>query len=299
MSRTNIQRSYDNYFSGAARLGILLGALELPWPRVTPYVSAFPNELNAYQELSLDGAGTTLGLMTRGSGKDFAFRVARYMEDHGIDEERLRLFLVRARFFEHRSLFFKVEVGAKGPSEFSYYFRQRASLEVARAWLANAGVGEAGLAVVESCARELQKKSVHFLAACERSGGESIQKVYFSQPDDGHAWDRVRGAGRMVGLTEASWQPLEAGLNALIDKAPFFSIGFSKDQLCLGAKLDIPEVDSKAVKMLMTRNGCAQESCDRARLLLELFRKKRFDYLGLTLRPDASLTTKVYAYQSN
>jgi hypothetical protein len=291
--------NYDNLFHGAARLGILFGSLKLPWARITNYVSTFSEELNAYQEMSLDGTGTTLGLMTRGSGKDYVFRVGRYMENHGIDEERLRLLLVRARFFQHRNLFFKVEVGPEGPTEFSYYFRQRASLDIARAWLANAGVSEAGLAVLESCARELEKHSVHFLAASERPDGESQQKIYFSQPDDGKAWDRVRKAGRIVGLTEASWQPVEDCGNAIVDKSPFFSIAFSNGQLATKAKLDIPGPDSTTVKTLMARNGLSRKAYDRTRLLLELFRKDQFDYLGLTLHPDASFETKVYAYQGN
>ncbi len=290
--------TYDNLFQGAARLGLLISTLDLPWFRVTPYISTFSNELNAYQELSLENTGTTLGLMTHGSSKDFAFRVARYMETHGIDEERLRRFLVRSRFFEYRNLFFKIEVASEGSMELSYYFRQRASLEVARAWLADPGVDANGLALVEACAQELQKHSVHFLAAAERSNGESLQKIYFSQPDDGQAWERVRSAAKLVGLTETSWQPLKPHWNKLIDRPLFFSLSFADGHLCSGAKLDVQGVAPNTVDNLMKQTGCSQEACDRARLLLELFGKEQFDYLGLKLHPKASLTTKVYAYQT-
>ncbi|OUC11750.1 MAG: hypothetical protein B0A82_26540 [Alkalinema sp. CACIAM 70d] len=291
--------SYSNLFHGVARLGLLLGTLDLSWPCVIPYVAKFSEELNAYQELSLDGTGTTLGLMTHGTGKDFAFRVARYMETHSIDEDRLRRFLVRARFFEHCSLFFKVEITSEGPIEFSYYFRQRASLEVARAWLIDTGVDVESLALLDTCAQVLQKKTVHFLAAAECTNGDSVQKVYFSQPEDGKAWERAYQAGQYVGLTEDSWHPLKPHKAVLIHHPLFFSLAFANGQLLPGAKLDVQGVDPNTVEALMKETGQSQEACDRTRLLLELFEKGKFDYLGLRLRPNAALTTKVYAYRSS
>ncbi len=290
--------SYRNLFHGAARLGVLLGTLDLPWPRVTPYVSAFSGELNGYQELSLDGAGTTLGLMTKGSGKDFAFRVTRYMEGHGICENSLRRFLVRSRFFQHRNLLFKVEVGPKGPTEFSYYFRQRASLEVARAWLTDSGVDAEGLGLMEACAQEMEKRSVHFLAAGERPVGESLEKVYFSQPNDGKGWRKARDAGRIVGLTESCWAPLSRHRDNLTNRSLFFSISFAQGKPSQGAKLDIQGVDADTVEALMKQGKRPQEACDRTRLLLALFDKDAYDYLGVRLYPDGSITTKVYVYKS-
>ena len=292
----NIPR-YSDLLHGAARLGLLLGTLNLPWPHVTPFVSTFSEELNVYQELSLNDIGTVLGLMTRGTGKDFTFRVASHMESHGIDEDRLRRFLVRARFFEHRNLFFKVEIAPEGPIEFSYYFRQRASLEVARAWLIDTGIEEESLYLLDACAQILQKHSVHFLAAVERPNSDSVQKIYFSQLDDGKAWERAYEAGQLVGLTEASWHPLKPYKKALIDRPLFFSLTFANSQICPGAKLDIQGVKPDTVEALMKETGQSQEACDRAQLLLELFEKDQFDYLGLRLRPDEPLTTKVYAYQ--
>jgi hypothetical protein len=289
---------YNPLFQGAARLGLLLGAIDLPWNRVTPYVEAFASELNAYQELSLDSTATTVGLMTRGSGKDFAFRIARYLENHGIDESRLRCFLVRAKFLEYQNLFFKVEINSAGVFEFSYYFRQRVSLEVVGAWLRDTGVDTEGLAYVYACAKELQKQTVHFLATAERPQGESLEKVYFSQPQDREAWDRVKNASYLTGLSENGWQPLVPFQTILRHQPLFLSLAFSGGQFCPGIKLDIQGVTPDIVETLMQQAECSPEVCKRTQLLLNLFEKQQFDYLGVHLNPNNSFDTKVYVYQS-
>ena len=176
--------------------------------------------------------------------------------------------MVRAHFFEHRNLFFKVEVASEGPIEFSYYFRQRASLQVAQAWLIDTGVEVESLSLLDACAQILQKNSVHFLAAAERPNSHSFQKIYFSQPNDSKAWRRVYSAGQLVGLTEASWYPLKPYKNDLINRPLFFSLTFTNGQICPGAKLDVQGVKPDTVEALMKETGQSQEACDRTRLLL-------------------------------
>lgn len=289
---------YNLLFQGAARLGLLFAAIDLPWNRVIPYVETFASELNAYQELSLDSTATTVGLMTRGRGKDFAFRIARYMENHGIAELSLRRFLVRAKFLDYQNIFFKVEINSAEVFEFSYYFRQRISLEVAGAWLRDTGVDTEGLTYVYACAKELQKQTVHFLAAAERLEGESIDKVYFSQPQDLEVWDRAKNASYLAGLTENCWQPLVPFQTMLRNQPLFFSLAFSGGQFCPGIKLDIQGVSSDIVETLMQQAGCSPEVGNRTQLLLNLFEKAQFDYLGVYLNPNRSFDTKVYVYHS-
>lgn len=292
-----LKKLYSNLFNGSARLGILLGTLNLPWAKVTPYVSAFSEELNGNQELSIDGSGEAIGLMTRGSGKDFVHRVARYMEQNGIGEVALRRFLVRGRFFDYKNLFFKIEIDSTGPIEFSYYFRRGASLEVAAAWLKDTGVDDDGFALVKGCAEKLEKESLHFLAAAERVNGESYQKLYFSQPEDGRGVERIYEAGQLVGLTDSSWGELKPYIPGFKDKTLFFSLTFHNGLLCPGAKLDIKGVNPQTVMELMKMSGQRQEACDRSNLLLTTFNKKEFDYLGLRLSPKGEFSTRVYVYR--
>ena len=107
--------SYDGLFTGAARLGVLCAGLEVPWNSVVPYVGAFSERLKDYFELSVDPRSCSLGIMTRGEGQPFAYRVTRFMEENGIPERGLRRFLVRAKYFEYRNVFFKVEADGRGP----------------------------------------------------------------------------------------------------------------------------------------------------------------------------------------
>ncbi len=290
---------FESLFRGSARLGVLLGGLGLPWEKVTPFVGAFPDEMGRYQELSVDDRSTDLGLMTRGGGKDFTFRVARYMETHGIDEPRLRRLLVTARYFEHRNLFLKVEVGPGGPSEFSWYFRRRPSLAVARAWLAEAGVGDEALDTVEEVARTLDKETVHFVAAAEHVDGSSLQKLYFSQPTDDGALDRLEAAARLCGVDDGTWAPLGSRAEVLTGKTTFLSVGFAGGQLLPGTKIDVHDLPPDVVGSVMAEAGRDAAAFERMDLLLKMIDKPTVDYAGFKLRPGRPVATRVYAYRSS
>lgn len=288
---------YSNLFNGSARLGVMLAALNLPWPKTVPYLRAFSEELKGYQELSLDGSGDVLGLMTRGSGQDFAHRVARYMESQGINEERLQSFLTLARYFDYKGLFFKIELDSSGPVEFSYYFRRGASLKEGMAWLKSGGVDDGSLSIVERVAAKLQKESLHFMAASEHINGERLRKIYFSQPEDGQSAGRLYEAGRLVGLTQNSWAPLLPYKALFNRQTTFFSLKFKEGRLCPGAKVDIRGVSPPTVKALMQEAGQGDQAYELAQLLLSTFQKKQYDYLGLRLTPEGTFTTRVYTYK--
>ena len=185
---------YQGLFTGSARLGVLCAGLEIPYPHVVPVVAAFSERLKSYFELSIDPVVPSLGVMTRGEGQAVAFRVARFMEEGGISEQGLRRFLVRAKVFEYKNIFFKVEADERGLREYSTYFRRRPSLEVAHACLADSGVDAEGVGLMEAVAEVLEKDTVHFLATAASRQGGLMETVYFSQPEGAASWDRMRAA---------------------------------------------------------------------------------------------------------
>lgn len=280
----------DALFGGSARLGLLLGALELPWERVAPFVAAFPGELAAYQELSVSSGRADLGLMTRGNGIDFTHRVTHFMETHGIDEPALRRLLVTARYFEHANLFFKVEVGASGVEEMSWYIRRRPDTAVARAWLQSGGVDAAGLDLFDALASTLEKRTVHFLATSERPGREPVLKVYFSQPESADAWRRIEGAVRLAGVERADWAPLGDRSVDLAGHTAFVSVAFCGGRAVPGAKVDIHDLDPRVVKEM-----AGKEAAGRIDLLLQVMRRERVDYAGFRFVPGESMSVRVYA----
>ncbi len=287
---------FESLFRGSARLGVLLGALDLPWEKVTPFVESFPEEMGRYQELSVDDHTTDLGLMTRGAGKDFTHRVARYMERNGIDEERIRRLLVTARYFEHQNLFFKIEVGADGPSEFSWYFRRRPALDVARAWLAEAGVDDGSLDRAQEIARALGKDTVHFLACAERPSAGSLFKLYFSQPEEAASFARLAAAARLQGVEAGGWEALAAHEDELSGRTAFVSVGFAGGRLLDGIKIDVARPSMDTVGKVLTAAGRDGRAHARMDLLLQTLQRQGPDYAGFRLLPGRPAATRIYAY---
>ena len=288
---------FSTLFTGAARLGMVLAALDIPWPTVIPYVRRFPEELNGYLEISMDPQQGSMGLMTRSSGKDYAFRVARSMELDGVHEASLRRFLVLSRHFAHTNLFYKVEFGSDGSREHSCYFRRRPPLDVALTWLQSYHAPPSLLERVQAVARMLHKRTVHFLGVALPLGGAPVLKVYFSQSASQDSWGRVRAVAHSLGLSDADWSPLEAQRAALSGHTLFLSLGVADGALLPGLKLDVHGVDTDPVAALMAAAGATPEPMERLGLLPAVFEQPRHDYVGIRLTPGEPMRFKVYAYQ--
>lgn len=282
--------AYQGLFRGAARLGVLCAGLEVPYENVVPYVGAFSERLKDYFELSVDPLGCSLGIMTRGEGQPFAFRVTRFMEENGIEERALRRFLVRAKVFEYKNIFFKVEADARGMQEFSTYFRRRPSLDVAHACLADAGVDTRGVGLMEAVAEVLEKDTVHFVATAASRQGGLMEKVYFSQPEMGESWDRIRAAAALCDLSDADWAPLAAHRTELQGRTSFVSLGYANGVLMPGLKLDIHGVDPLVVRNLIQD----PEPRHRADLARASSGAELHSYVGIRLIPGRPLSIKTY-----
>lgn len=284
-------KSYDGLFEGAARLGVLCAGLDVPWTSVAPYVGTFSERLSAYFELSIDPRNSSLGIMTRGEGQPFAYRVTRFMEEHGIAEPALRRFLVRAKHFEYQNVFFKAEADGRGLREFSTYFRRRPSLEVAHACLADSGADAEGIGLMEAVAEVLEKRTVHFIGTAFTRSGGLYEKVYFSQPESEDSWERVRAAAMLCGLSDADWAPMAAQREHLAGRTTFVSLGYEDGRLQPGLKVDVHDVPPSVVHALLRD----QHHRDRADLARASSSSSHHSYVGIRLQPGQPIRLKTYA----
>ena len=80
---------YDALFKGAARIGVMLGGLEIPFNRSTPFVQAFSEQLNKALELTIFCRRQALLITTDGGSKAFSHLATSLMEYCGVPEEQL------------------------------------------------------------------------------------------------------------------------------------------------------------------------------------------------------------------
>lgn len=291
------QARYRPLIDGAARIGVILGSTGLPWEAVTPFVTRFSGDLADYLELSLDDAAPRLGVMTQGSGQHFVHRVARFMEEQGVAEARLRRFLATARHFGHRATLFKVSVGPEGVEELGWYLRVRPELGVGLAWLREAGVADVDLALCTQISGALKKRSLHFLAASERvkgTGPRSRDKVYWSQGESGTSWPRLAEAARLAGVDPVTWGRLDEHMVDIAGKQSFLSVGFAGGERLRGAKLDLAEVRGEVMLRIAAAEAPGERALERLRLLAGLSRSGVLDFVGLRLRPGLPISTRGY-----
>jgi len=282
---------YDSLFGGAARLGVVCAGLGVPWQHVAPFVGAFSEQLSRYFEISIDPQRNSLGLMTKGEGQAFVFRVTRFMEEAGIAQRALKRFLVRAKVFEYKNVFFKIEANGRGLKECTTYFRRRPSLKVAMACLSDAGVDQAGVGLMEAVADVLQKRSAHFIGTAATLSGSLTEKVYFSQPDQPESWDRIRLAVALCGLSDGDWATVAAQHDGLKSKTSFVSLAYTDGVTHAGLKLDVHGVSPSTVGALLATPG----DLERASLARLSSGMGDFSYVGIRLRPEIPLTLKTYS----
>ena len=291
MTETPDVEGYDGLFSGAARLGVLCAGLDVPWESVAPYVGAFSERLKSYFELSVDPRACSLGIMTRGEGQPYVYRVTRFMEENGIPERGLRRFLVRSKYFEHRNVFFKAEADGRGLREFSTYFRRRPPVEVAHAMLADSGVDSDSVGLMEAVAEVLQKNTVHFMGTAATRSGHLMEKVYFSQSEDVESWERIRAAATLCGLSDSDWAPVAAIRSSLAEKTTFVSLGFVDGVAQPGLKIDVHGVDEGVLETLVS-DGTERDRADLPRITAG---RNNHSYVGIRLVPGEGLRVKTYA----
>jgi hypothetical protein len=282
---------YGDLFSGAARVGVLCAALDVPWTSVAPFVGSFSERLKDYFELSVDPKAVGLGVMTKGDGQPFAYRVTRFMEENGIAEPALRRFLVRAKYFEYRNIFFKAEADGRGLREFSTYFRRRPPIEVAHAMLADAGVDAESIGLMKAVAEVLEKQSVHFIGTAATRSGHLLEKVYFSQPDVLASWDRIHAAATLCGLSDADWAPLARIRSLLEGHTSFVSLSFAEGVIQPGLKLDVHDVSAEVVQSLLS----SEAELERAELPRTASDHHQHSYVGIRLMPGETVRVKTYA----
>lgn len=291
------QARYRPLIDGAARIGVLMGGMGLPWEAVTPFVTRFSSELAEYMELSVDDAVARVGIMTQGGGQLFAHRMARFMEEQGVPEPRLRRFLATARHFGHRNLLLKVVVGETGVEELGWYMRTRPELGVGLAWLREVGVTDPELALCTRISGALKKQHLHFLAASERLDAKGVQsrdKIYWSQAESGSSWERLRAASALAGVDEGTWARLDEHVLDLASKQSFLSLSYQGGQRWGGVKLDLHEVRGEILLQLAASEGHSRAALDRLRLLSRLSSSGTLDFVGLRLRAGLPIQSRAY-----
>lgn len=280
----------DLLFRGAARMGLLLGALDLPWPAVTPLVAAFPGELRDELDLGVGVAPqgqpdeVRMWLRTTVQGKAGTFRVARFLAAQGVEEDRLRRLLVTAEAAHHQRLLFLLGVGPQGLAQAAWVLRQPLSRPQARGWLEDDGVGLDARARVERVGQILERDTVHALGeqlhldASAVPGPPAHHLLYFSQPAQAASWARLEQACLAAGLPAERWAAVEARMPDLIGRDARLGL-----ELCLGQvialRLEVEEVAPAALAALVPSG----EGEQRVSLHLELAQRDRLDLCSLRL----------------
>ena len=282
--------AYSGLFAGSARLGVLCAGLGVPWESVVPFVGAFSERLKDYFELSIDPRAQSLGIMTKGEGQPYVYRATRFMEEQGIPERALKRFLVRAKYFEYRNCFFKAEADAQGLREFSTYFRRRPTLQVAHAMLADSGVDPDGVGLMEAVAEVLGQRTVHFVGTAATLSGSLMEKVYFSLPEGGESWERIRSASTLAGLSDADWAPFAEHHETLVNKTTFVSIGYADGVPQPGLKIDVHDVPHEVVSAMTL----SPELADRADIARASSGNTNHSYVGFRMVPGHPPRLKTY-----
>lgn len=265
-------------FRGAARLGLLLGALDLPWAEVAPIVARFPSELARGLELGVASDGPPLWLRSQADGQPACFRVARFMEERGVPETELRRLLVTAKHYGHRHLLFELGVDAGGFVAFRWFMRQPVSLAEAAAFLEAAGGDTLSQARLVRVAEALLRQQVHGLGEERGPGGQTQQLLVFGQEGAGSAWPRIEEAALRLGIGTSTWAPLAGLMPQLAGRDSKVVLLASQGQIAPALRLLVAEAPVAAARDLLRARGLDRrvEALD---LLTELAQRQNLDQL--------------------
>ncbi len=290
--------AFSGLFTGAARLGLALGGLELPWQQVAPLVAAFPTELGEELELAVADHGPPLWVRTRGDGKATTFRMARFMEERGVAEPALRRLLTTAQQTGHRHLLFEVAVDGQGVAAFRWLVRQPLGMETTRAWLAAEGAGTDPLARISLVADALDKSHVQALGEQVDRDGAVQQHVAFSFVADGGIWPRLELAASRAEVPAAAWALLERHVATLAGRDGRVVVELSEGSLGPGFRLDLAGLGVEDLARVMAAAGSEPTAIDRVRMMIALAERERCEHATFRVDDGRRLQTTVWTSTS-
>ena len=275
---------YDRLFRGAARIGVMLGGLEIPFDRSTPFVQAFSEQLNASLELSIFCRKPALLLSTDGGSKAFSHLAASLMDYSGVPEEQLRRFLVRADRFLHEAMIFGMELEGQEGLAFQATLRSRHELELALAMFAEGGADGDKVLLARDVARALGKEEVHAFTTRIEPGGALVDGLRFAQPEGEKGFAAIAAAAEAAGIPGESWALLAKHEKTLSSTSPFFTLlaGAGDCSVSVSAH-DVP---IQGVMELAADLGLTKSFQERAEALLANHETSSAGRVEVELRPD-------------
>jgi hypothetical protein len=279
-------------------------------------IDLFEPELDEYAELvagsSQRGAPApwpdVLGLMTRGEGAGFTERVASALQSLDMPPASRDHHRFLADLFEHRRGFFKVEWHRQADGVVpaaSCYFRRRPQLEDLLDQFGRRGLDRAVQDELRVLAFNLDKRTVHFVAAAFRRSAPVYHKLYFSQHvTAGTRSDVIARAARLFGRlgerAEVRDQRLRAHEHMLPDSAEdssiFVSACFTDRERLPWLKIDYPELTPTQAAMWASDEDRPRVERE-ARVTCTSLGRDRLSYLGVRLQGDLAPVLKYYVDQ--
>jgi hypothetical protein len=281
---SNAKPGYEALFRGAARIGVMLGGLEIPFPRSTPFIQAFSEYINKTIELTIFGRRPALLISTDGGGKSFAHMATALMEFSEVPVEQLRRFLVRADRFHYESLIFGMEIEGEEGLAFQSTLRSRHELELALAMFAEGGADGEKVLLAREVARLLGKEEVHAFTSRVEASGALTDGLRFAQPEGEQGFLAMAAAAEAAGIPVEAREILAKHSEILSTASPFFTL-LSGEESCSIA-LAAHDVPVASVMELAADLGLTKSFQERVEALLVNHETSSAGRVEVELRPD-------------
>ena len=279
----------------AAEMAQLCVALAVNWDAVERFLTAFESCLSADSAVSIDPRSGAIGIMTQGSGQTHAYRVAQFMGDTKLSEPVIEQFLSRVRHFDAQNISIKAEIDRRGIRELTTYVRQPIGIKVTHACIADAGVDSESVGLMEAVFETLGAPSATAVATAVTVSGDTVEKVYCSPKSAAGDWGRIRAVGRLAGLSDAEWAPVDNHRSALSLAGLEVSLGFRGGRAIPGLALAFQSVNPAVVDGLLA-TAAERTAADQLRLLRQ---QSDHDRVRIRLVPGGPVGLKACALHAH
>ena len=224
---------------GLERLHSACATFGVEWSSFEPFVEVFGPQLTNHCECSIEPHIGSLSLRTRGDGQVYGYRVARYMEAHGIPEPALERFWMRSKYFDYQNLLFKTEADIRGVRECSTLYECAPSIQMTHAMLSDVGVAVDSIGLMEAVAEVLGEQAVVGMGTAASCGGYLMDQVFFSCLEVPRIWDRCHSVATLCGLSDADWAPMASIRTQLEHSSVRVSLSFLGESVMPGLQIDV------------------------------------------------------------
>jgi hypothetical protein len=262
------------------------------------FIETFGKGFSRYAEISTSPHSDTVGLMTRGVGKEFENKIRDFTKKAQVKDKSITLFDEIAHYFSDINILIKYDFHQEKKFDFSLYWQYLVPVHLLSRMARKFGISAGNIQLLNELSRLMRQRSL-FLGLSFDHNGDVGFRIFFSNAlhkSSAYIAPSLAALLAKTGVDADNINNFIAYHNFISPVAAgsiFTSVGFDKTGT-LGAKIDYEIVPVENVRQIMRALSIPRSEEEKLQNVMNTIEMSRLTYLGIRFAPGRKPQLKFY-----